>query len=103
MGAGFQRVDVSREAVPLRTVTIYTRAMCGYCERAKRLLRENGVPFEEKDATFDPGLRHEMVERAGGRRTFPQVFVGDTHVGGSDDLAALHARGGFLPLVEMAE
>lgn len=74
-------------------VTIYTRAMCGYCAAAKRLLDGKGVAYTEHDATFLPELRQEMIARANGRTTFPQIFVGDTHVGGSDDLHALERQG----------
>jgi len=66
-------------------VTIYTRMMCGYCSAAKRLLERKGVAFTERDASFSPELRTEMMARSG-RSTFPQIFVGDVHVGGSDDL-----------------
>jgi glutaredoxin 3 len=66
-------------------VTIYTRMMCGYCSAAKRLLDRKGVSYTERDASFSPDLRKEMVTRSG-RSTFPQIFVGDVHVGGCDDL-----------------
>ena len=74
-------------------VTIYTRMMCGYCAAAKRLLEAKGVAYTEHDASFSPELRQEMIARANGRSTFPQIFVGDTHVGGSDDLHALERAG----------
>ncbi|GAA2890474.1 glutaredoxin 3 [Aminobacter niigataensis] len=74
-------------------VTIYTRMMCGYCTAAKRLLERKGVAFTEHDASFSPELRQEMVTRANGRATFPQIFIGNTHVGGCDDLHALDAQG----------
>ncbi|HHZ08015.1 MAG TPA: glutaredoxin 3 [Rhizobiales bacterium] len=74
-------------------VTIYTRMMCGYCAAAKRLLDRKGVAYTEHDASFSPELRQEMMARANGRYTFPQIFVGDVHVGGSDDLHALEADG----------
>ena len=74
-------------------VTIYTRMMCGYCAAAKRLLDRKGVAYTEHDASFDPQLRREMIARAGGRSTFPQIFVGEVHVGGSDELHALEAKG----------
>lgn len=74
-------------------VTIYTRMMCGYCTAAKRLLDSKGVAYTEHDASFSPELRQEMLSRANGRTTFPQVFVGDVHVGGCDDLHALDAQG----------
>ncbi|RFC67944.1 MULTISPECIES: glutaredoxin 3 [Mesorhizobium] len=73
-------------------VTIYTRALCGYCAAAKRLLDRKGVAYTEHDASFSPELRAEMMARSG-RRTFPQIFVGDVHVGGSDDLHALEDQG----------
>ena len=74
-------------------VTIYTRMMCGYCAAAKRLLDRKGVAYTEHDASFSPELRQEMIGRAGGRSTFPQVFIGDLHVGGSDELHALDREG----------
>ena len=74
-------------------VTIYTRMMCGYCAAAKRLLERKGVTYTEHDASFSPELRSEMIARANGRSTFPQIFVGDVHVGGSDDLHDLDADG----------
>jgi len=74
-------------------VTIYTRMMCGYCAAAKRLLDRKGVAYTEHDASFSPELRQEMIQRANGRATFPQIFVGDVHVGGCDDLHALEAAG----------
>ena len=74
-------------------VTIYTRMMCGYCAAAKRLLDRKGASYVEHDASFSPELRAEMIARANGRTTFPQIFIGDVHVGGSDDLHALEAKG----------
>ena len=74
-------------------VTIYTRMMCGYCTAAKRLLERKGVTYTEHDASFSPELRQEMISRAHGHSTFPQIFIGDTHVGGSDDLHELEAEG----------
>ena len=74
-------------------VTIYTRMMCGYCAAAKRLLDRKGVAYTEHDASFSPELRQEMISRARGRTTFPQIFIGDTHVGGSDELHELEAQG----------
>ena len=74
-------------------VTIYTRMMCGYCAAAKRLLESKGVAYTEHDASFSPEMRQEMINRANGRSTFPQIFIGDVHVGGSDDLHALDRAG----------
>ncbi|MAW87884.1 MAG: glutaredoxin 3 [Phyllobacteriaceae bacterium] len=74
-------------------VTIYTRMFCGFCTAAKRLLDSKGVSYTEHDATYSPDLRREMIERSQGGSTFPQIFVGDVHVGGCDDLHALDAAG----------
>lgn len=74
-------------------VTIYTRQLCGFCTAAKRLLHQKNVSFTEHDATFKPDLKREMVQKSGGRATFPQIFIGDTHVGGCDDLMALERAG----------
>jgi glutaredoxin 3 len=83
-------------------VTIYTRMMCGYCSAAKRLLDEKGVAYVEHDASFSAELRQEMIQRANGRTTFPQIFVGDVHVGGCDDLYDLDERGGLDRLLASA-
>ncbi|MCT6871529.1 MAG: glutaredoxin 3 [Bartonella sp.] len=72
-------------------VTIYTRPGCPYCASAKELLESKGVAYEEIDASGD--RRPEMVERAHGRNTFPQIFIGDVHVGGCDDIHALDEKG----------
>ncbi len=74
-------------------VTIYTRMMCSYSTAAKRLLDSKGVAYVEHDASFSPELRQEMISRADGRSTFPQIFIGDVHVGGSDELHALERDG----------
>lgn len=73
-------------------VTIYTRDGCGYCVRAKALLSRKGVAFEEINAGYDADLKAEMVARSG-RTTFPQIFIGGSHVGGCDDLHDLEAAG----------
>jgi glutaredoxin 3 len=80
-------------------VTIYTRDACGYCARAKSLLSEKGVDFVEHNATFSPELRKEMIAKANGGSTFPQIFIGDSHVGGCDDLFALDRAGKLDPLL----
>lgn len=84
----------------MKQVTIYTRMMCGYCAAAKRLLDGKGVAYVEHDASFSPELRAEMVRRANGRSTFPQIFIGDQHVGGSDDIHALDRAGKLDALLE---
>ena len=74
-------------------VEIYTKMFCPYCVRAKHLLADKGVAFEEYDITMGGPKRAEMLSRANGRSTVPQVFIDDAHVGGSDDLAALERAG----------
>jgi len=80
-------------------VEIYTKFMCPYCTRAKRLLEEKGAAFEEYDITMGGPKRSEMLQRANGRSTVPQIFIDDRHIGGSDDLAALNAAGKLEPLL----
>ena len=80
-------------------VEIYTKAFCPYCSRAMRLLAAKGVEATEYDITMGGPRRQEMIQRASGRTTVPQVFIDDRHIGGSDDLAALDARGGLDPLL----
>ncbi len=74
-------------------VEIYTRAFCGYCARAVSLLDGKGVEYQEYDLTMGGPQRAEMVQRANGRNTFPQIFIGDRHIGGCDDLVALERAG----------
>ncbi|MCJ8520305.1 glutaredoxin 3 [Pseudorhizobium tarimense] len=80
-------------------VTIYTRQGCGYCVRAKSLLASKGVDFTEHDATYAPDLRQEMIGKANGRSTFPQIFINGEHVGGCDDLHALERAGKLDPML----
>ena len=77
----------------MRPVEIYTTPFCGYCAMAKRLLDRKGVAYREIDVSADTSLRAAMVQRANGRRTVPQIFIGAAHVGGSDDLHALDHAG----------
>jgi glutaredoxin 3 len=77
----------------MTSVTIYTTQFCGFCHSAKRLLAQKGVEFKEIDVSYDPAQRAEMVRRANGRRTVPQIFIGERHVGGCDDLYGLNAKG----------
>lgn len=83
----------------MKPIEIYTTPTCGYCMAAKSLLKRKGATFREIDVSQDPALRAKMTERAGGRRTVPQIFIGNTHVGGCDDLHALDAEGGLDPLL----
>lgn len=80
-------------------VTIYTTMLCPYCHMAKDLLRQKGVAFDEIDVNSKPGLRAEMREKAGGRNSVPQIWIGERHVGGCDDLYALDRAGGLDPLL----
>jgi glutaredoxin 3 len=74
-------------------VLIYTTPSCPYCVKAKSLLTKKGIKFQEIDVAQDDSVRASMIAKAGGRRTVPQIFIGETHVGGCDDLYALEARG----------
>jgi glutaredoxin 3 len=84
----------------MQAVKMYTTAVCPYCVRAKQILKSKGVErIEEIRIDTDPQARAEMMERTR-RRTVPQIFIGDTHVGGCDDLIALDGRGGLMPLLQ---
>jgi glutaredoxin 3 len=84
-------------------VVMYCTAVCPYCVAAERLLKSRGVTEIEKiRIDLDRGKQDEMIARSGGRRTVPQVFIGDTHVGGFDDTSALDAAGGLVPLLNRA-
>jgi len=80
-------------------ITIYTRMMCGYCGRALSLLRSKDVEVTVIDAGFNVEKRREMIQRANGAATYPQIFIGDVHVGGSDELQALERAGKLDPLI----
>ena len=80
-------------------VEIYTKGLCPYCARAKRLLDQKGVSFQEYEVSMDAAKRSEMIQRAGGRTTVPQIFIGERHIGGSDDLAELERSGQLDPLL----
>ncbi|EYD75362.1 Glutaredoxin 3 (Grx2) [Rubellimicrobium mesophilum DSM 19309] len=81
------------------SIEIYTSPTCGYCHAAKRLLAQKGVTYSEVDVARQPERRVEMVQRANGRRTVPQIFIGGKHVGGCDDLYALDSAGKLDPLL----
>jgi len=83
----------------MSSIEVYTTPYCPYCISAKELLRRKGVDFVEINVAGDYAKRAHMVERAGGRMTVPQIFIGDTHVGGCDDLYALDDAGGLDPLL----
>lgn len=84
------------------TIDVYTSPLCPYCARAKRLLTEKGVDFVEIDLMVEPNRRPEMLQRASGRTSVPQIFIGETHVGGCDDLYALDRAGKLDPLLKAA-
>ncbi len=77
----------------MKPVEIYTSPLCGFCHAAKRLLTSKGVDFTEVDIWANPDRKPEMIQRANGGRTVPQIFIGETHVGGCDDLQALERAG----------
>jgi glutaredoxin 3 len=84
----------------MRPVEIYTSPLCGYCHAAKRLLTQKGISFSEIDVLSNPDRKPEMIQRANGGRTVPQIFVGDAHVGGCDDLFALDRAGKLDALLQ---
>jgi len=83
----------------MKIVEIYTSPLCGFCHAAKRLLTHKGVSFAEIDVAVSPLGRQEMMQRANGRHTVPQIFVGQTHIGGCDELYALERSGKLDPLL----
>lgn len=83
-------------------VTIYTRPFCGYCARALKLLQDKAADFIEIEAGMDPGLRGEMISRSGGRTTYPQIFIGERHIGGCDDMMDLERSGNLDALLSPA-
>ena len=80
-------------------ITIYTKSTCPFCVRAKGLLNQKNASFDEIEISGNDALRNQMIEKAGGKTTVPQIFIGDKHVGGCDDLFALDAQGGLDPLL----
>lgn len=85
----------------MNQVTIYTKDFCPYCTKAKNLLARKGVSgILEIDITSDEDLQQEMIDRSGGRRTVPQIFIGDTHVGGCDDLYELESSGKLSSMLQ---
>ena len=83
----------------MKPVEIYTSPLCGFCHAAKRLLDQKGVDFTEIDVLADPTRKPEMMQRANGRHTVPQIFIGESHIGGCDDLYALERAGKLDPLL----
>jgi glutaredoxin 3 len=87
----------------MAVVEIYTIRYCPYCQEAKELLSRKGAVLDEIDASGNRDIRKQMIERANGRSTFPQIFIGATHVGGCDDLYALEEAGKLDPLLAQAK
>ena len=83
----------------MANITIYTTRTCSFCYAAKSLLAKKGASFDEIDVSGDPAERQRMMLRANGRRSVPQIFIGETHVGGNEDLYELERRGGLDPLL----
>jgi len=83
----------------MANITIYTTRTCSYCNMAKSLLTKKGLSYEEVDVSGDPAERQRMMARANGRHSVPQIFIGETHVGGSRELFDLERRGGLEPLL----
>lgn len=83
----------------MQPVTIYTKPYCGFCHAAKRLLDKKGVEFDEIDIEGQPELRKEMIQKANGRSTVPQIWIGTVHVGGFDDMYDLEAAGKLDPML----
>jgi glutaredoxin 3 len=84
----------------MRDITIYTIPYCPYCTAAKRLLASKNATFREIDVGGDPAARRALADRAGGRTTLPQIFIGEVHVGGCDELYALEDEGRLDPLLQ---
>lgn len=83
----------------MANITIYTTRTCSFCYAAKSLLAKKGVSYDEIDVSADPAERQRMMLRANGRRSVPQIFIGETHVGGNEDLYELERRGGLDQLL----
>ena len=83
----------------MQPIEIYTSPLCGFCHAAKRLLNQKGAAFDEIDVLADPERNKEMIQRAEGARTVPQIFIGDVHGGGCDELYALDRAGKLDPLL----
>ncbi|MEM7213929.1 MAG: glutaredoxin 3 [Pseudomonadota bacterium] len=81
-------------------ITIYTRKFCGFCSAAKALLKSKGAEFKELDGTWNAEVRDEMIRKSNGGRTFPQIFIGEKHIGGCDELHDLDRAGNLDPLLQ---
>jgi len=84
----------------MKNVTVYTGPMCNFCDAAKRLLNRNNIPYKEIDIAIEDGKREEMLAKSNGRRTIPQIFFNEYHVGGYEELRALEKKGELLNLIK---
>ena len=84
----------------MKSVTIYTGPLCNFCDAAKRLLNRNNIPYKEIDIAIEDGKREEMLAKSNGKRTIPQIFFNEYHVGGYEELRALEKKGELLNLIK---
>ena len=84
----------------MKNVTVYTGPMCNFCDAAKRLLNRNNIPYKEIDIAIEDGKREEMLAKSNGKRTIPQIFFNEYHVGGYEELRALEKKGELLNLLK---
>ena len=84
----------------MKNITMYTGPMCNFCDAAKRLLNRNNIPYKEIDIAIEDGKREEMLAKSNGRRTIPQIFFNEYHVGGYEELRALEKKGELLNLIK---
>lgn len=84
----------------MKPVKLYTTTYCGFCRRAKDFFKAQGIAFDEIDVTYDEAMREKLVEMSGGMKTVPQIFIGDTHVGGYTDMMSLHQAGKLNALLQ---
>ena len=84
----------------MKNVTVYMRPMCAFCDAAKRLLTKKNIPYKEINVALDENKREEMLKKSNGKRTIPQIFIEDFHVGGYEELRALEKKGELLNLVK---
>ena len=87
----------------MKSITVYSGPMCNFCDAAKRLLSRNNLDFTEIDVSTGPGIRDEMIKKANGKRTIPQIFFNEEHIGGYQELRALEVSGNLFPSLEIIE
>ena len=87
----------------MKNIIVYSGPMCGFCDAAKRLLTRNNLSYTEIDVSLKEGLREEMIKKANGKRTIPQIFFNEEHIGGYQELRALEVSGNLFPSLEIIE